>query len=251
MTLSFSHFLCQKINKMETTTEKFKLRLGIFVAAGLAILFGIIFFIGKQKNLFDETFQVKAMFKNIGGVQVGNHVRFSGINIGVIDDISILSDTSVQITMIIENKLKKFIKKDAIASVGSEGLMGDKLINIGHGNSNTESINNNYTLRTSEPVETDDILASLQVTGQNAEVISTQLSEILLRVNNGNGTLSRLIRDTTIAENLNQTIINLKSGTKNLDQNMEAAKGSILLRGYFKKKQREADKIKNQKANTK
>ena len=92
--------------------------------------------------------------------------------------------------------------------------MGDKLINIGHGNSNTESINNNYTLHSSEPVETDDILASLQVTGQNAEIISTQLSEILLRVNNGNGTLSRLIRDTTIAENLNQTIINLNSGTK-------------------------------------
>jgi phospholipid/cholesterol/gamma-HCH transport system substrate-binding protein len=236
---------------METSSEKFKLRLGIFVASGLLILFSIIFFIGKQKNLFDDTFQMKAMFKNIGGVQVGNHVRFSGINIGVIDDIAILSDTSVQITMIVENKIKKFIKKDAIASVGSEGLMGDKLINIGHGTFNSEPVTNNFIIRTSEPIETDEILASLQVTGQNAEIVSNQLAEILLRVNNGNGTLSRLIRDTTIAENLNQTIINLKSGSKNLDQNMEAAKGSILLRGYFKKKQREAEKVKNQKTNSK
>ncbi len=236
---------------METASEKFKLRLGIFVATGLAIMFGIIFFIGKQKNLFDDTFQMKAMFKNIGGIQVGNHVRFSGINVGVVDDISILSDTSVQITMIVENKIKKFIKKDAIASVGSEGLMGDKLINIGHGTFNSASVSGNFIMRTSEPIETDQILSSLQVTGQNAEIISNQLAEILLRVNNGNGTLSRLIRDTTIAENLNQTIINLKSGTKNLDQNMEAAKKSILFRGYFKKKQKEADKIKNQKANAK
>lgn len=227
---------------MENKDDKFKLRLGIFVAGGLAIMLAVLFYLGKQKNLFNSTFQLTTVYKDIGGLQVGNHVRFSGINIGSVELIEILNDTSVRVEMIVSSDVRKFIKKDAVASVGSEGLMGDKVINISHGTVNSEPVEKGFMIRSTEPVNTEAILATLQSTGENAEIATGELAEILYKINNGNGTLSRLIADSTIAENLDQTISNLKTGSKNLNQNMEAAKKSILFRGYFKKKEREAEK---------
>jgi phospholipid/cholesterol/gamma-HCH transport system substrate-binding protein len=89
-------------------------------------------------------------------------------------------------------------------------------------------------------------MASLQVTAANAEVITQQLAEVMTKINRGRGTLGRLIQDTTIAENLNQTIVNLKTGSKGLDENMKAAKHSFLFKGYFKKKAKAAEEKKEE-----
>jgi len=91
-------------------------------------------------------------------------------------------------------------------------------------------------------------MASLEVTAANAEVISQQLADIMSNINTGRGTLGRLIQDTTIAENLNQTIENLKTSSKGLDENMKAVKHNIFLKGYFKKKARDAEKLKEKAA---
>ena len=93
-------------------------------------------------------------------------------------------------------------------------------------------------------MESDAIMASLQVTAGNAEIISYQLAEIMLKINSGNGTLGRLIQDTVLAENLNQTMQNLKKSSKGLDENMEAVKHNILLKGYFNKKEKTQEKKK-------
>jgi phospholipid/cholesterol/gamma-HCH transport system substrate-binding protein len=93
-----------------------------------------------------------------------------------------------------------------------------------------------------EPVETDAIMTSLSVTAGYAEIISKQLAEIMVNINNGHGTLGRLIKDTTIAQNLGQTMLNLKNSSKGLDENMEAAKHNILLKGYFTKKTKAEEK---------
>ena len=87
-------------------------------------------------------------------------------------------------------------------------------------------------------------MASLQVTAGNAEIISHQLAEIMIKINSGNGTLGRLIQDSTIAENFNQTMVNLKKSSKGLDENMNAAKENFLLKGYFKRKEKAARKKK-------
>ena len=67
---------------------------------------------------------------------------------------------------------------------------------------------------------------------------------IMTKVNSGSGTLGRFIQDSTIAENINQTIVNLKKSSKGLDENMNAAKENFLFRGYYKRKEKEAEKIK-------
>ena len=98
-------------------------------------------------------------------------------------------------------------------------------------------------LDSKEPVEIDAIMESLQVTADNAAIISTQLAEIMININSGNGTLGRLIKDSTIAENINQTVNNLKKSSKGLDENMNAAKENFLFKGYYKRKEKEAEKI--------
>lgn len=223
---------------METHSQKFKVRLGLFILGGLALFVLTIFIIGKQKNLFDPVFKLTATFHNVGGLQVGNNIRFSGITVGTVELISIVNDSTVRVEMLIEKSVQKFIKSDCKVSIGSEGLIGDKLLVITQGGTEAQVAREGQKLSSSEPIETEAIMASLQVTATNAEIISQQLAEITKKINNGNGTLGRLIQDSTIAENINLTIKNLRKSSKGLDENMNAAKDNFLLKGYFKKKEK-------------
>ena len=229
---------------METHTQKFKVRLGFFIAGGLTLFVLAVFIIGKQKNLFNPVFKLTTTFYNVSGLQVGNNIRFSGINVGTVDNIYIINDSTVQIDMLIKRDVKKFIKTDCKVAIGSSGIIGDRILNITQGSSTAHMINEGQSLASAEPVETDAILASIKVTAVNAEIISLQLVNILLKINSGNGTLSRLIQDSTIAENLNQTMMNLKKSSKGLDENMQAAKHNFLFKGYFNKKAKDAEKKK-------
>lgn len=229
---------------MEPHSQKYKVRLGLFVAGGLAIFVLAIFIIGKQKNLFSPVFKLTTTFYSVSGLQVGNNIRFSGINVGTVDNIHIINDSTVRVDLMIRKEVHQFIKSDCEVAIGSEGLIGDKLLIITQGSNDAPLAKEGQELASTEPVETDAIMASLQVTAQNAEIITQQLAEIMTKINKGRGTMGRLIQDTTIAENLNQTIVNLKTSSKGLDENMKAAKHSILFKGYFKKKEKAAEEKK-------
>jgi len=228
---------------MDTHTQKFKIRLGLFVAGGLALFVIAVFIIGKQKNLFNPVFKITSTFHNVGGLQIGNNVRFSGINVGTVDNIVIINDSTVRTDLIIKEEVRKFIKSDCKVAIGSEGVIGDKLVTISQGSAEAPLVKEGQQLRSSEPVETDAIMAGLRVTVGNAEVITQQLAEIMTKINTGKGTLGRLIQDKTLAENLNKTVLNLKKSSKSLDENMTAAKHNFFLKGYFNKKaKKEAQK---------
>jgi phospholipid/cholesterol/gamma-HCH transport system substrate-binding protein len=227
---------------METHTPQFKVRLGLFVAGGLALFVLAIFIIGKQKNLFNPVFKLTTTFYNVSGLQVGNNIRFSGIVVGTVDNIGIINDSTVRVDMLIRKEVKQFIKSDSEVAIGSEGLIGDRLLVISQGSFDAPLAREGEQLESVEPVETDAIMLSLKVTAENAEVITRELAEIMTKINSGDGTLGRLIQDTTIARNIDQTIINLKKSSKGLDENMEAAKHNFLLKGFFNKKTRAAEK---------
>jgi len=230
---------------METKTEKFKIRLGLFVAGGIALFVVAIFMIGKQKNLFNPVFKLTSNFYNISGLQIGNNIRFSGINVGTVDNIYIINDSTVKVDMSIKKDVQKFIKSDCLVAIGSEGIIGDRLLIIMQGSNDAPLAKDGQKLMSVEPVETDAIMSSLQVTADNAAIISDQLAEIMIKLNSGNGTLGRLIQDSTIAENINQTIVNLKKSSKGLDENMNAAKENFFLKGYFNRKAKAAQKKKD------
>ena len=135
--------------------------------------------------------------------------------------------------MIIKREVQQFIKTDCQAAIGSEGIIGDRILIITQSNSDAQSVKDGQSIVSMEPIETDAIILSLHVTALNAEIISGQLAEIMTNINHGNGTLGRLIQDSSIAENMSQTILNLKKSSKGLDENMKAVKSNFLLKGYF------------------
>ncbi len=227
---------------MNTESNIFKFRLGLFVLVGILLFILAIFVIGRQKNLFRPVYKLSTTFYNVSGLQVGNNVRYCGINVGTVSTLKIINDSTISVDMLINKQYDGYIKNDCRVAISSEGLMGDRILVIHQGSATAPFAKDGIALTSFEPIETDAILASLDVSASNTEIITDQLAEILVKINKGNGTLGRLIQDEAMAEDINQTMKNLKSSSAGLNENMEAAKSNILLRGYYKKKEREAQK---------
>lgn len=212
---------------MDTHSQNFKVRLGLFIAGGLAFFVIAIFFIGKQQNLFNPVFRVTTNFYNVSGLQVGNSIRFSGINVGTVDNIRIINDTTVQVDMLIRRNVQQFIKADSEAGISSEGIIGDRVIIITQGSYQAPIVRDGQQIPSIEPIETDAIMVNLQTSAVNAETISKQLAEIMTNINSGEGTLGRLIQDSTIAENISQTLANFKKSSEGLDETIEITKENV------------------------
>ncbi len=217
-------------------------KLGLFISVGLILLTIGIYIIGSQKNLFNPVFRMKTIFTDVSGLKVGNNVRFSGINVGTIDNITITSDTTVQVEFIVQKEVQKFVRKDSRAGIGSEGLMGDKVLIITPGSNDSPQAAENDFIFSDKPTDMEEIMASVKISADNIEIITDQLARITYNINNGKGAIARLIKDDKFANQLNQTMSNLQEGSKSMTENMEAAKSNILLRGYFKKKKKEQEK---------
>jgi phospholipid/cholesterol/gamma-HCH transport system substrate-binding protein len=222
--------------------KNYKWKLGLFSIVVLVVAVGAIYYIGKQKNKFGSTVTVTARFKSVSGLKTGSNVLVGGIGVGTVDDIALVTDTTVEVSMIIQKGVEKFIKKDAKASIGSEGLMGDKVVILVPGSPDTSSVRNGDTLASLPPIETEAILASLKTSADNAAIITGNLADISYRISHGKGALGKLLRDTTLSTNLSSTMKNLNSSSKKLDENMEAAQHNFLLKGFFKKKDKEKKK---------
>jgi phospholipid/cholesterol/gamma-HCH transport system substrate-binding protein len=212
---------------MENHTPPFKARLGIFIVVGIAIFVMAIFIIGKQQNLFNPVFKITTNYYNVSGLQAGNTIRFSGIDVGIVDNIKIINDSTVQVDMLIKKNVQQFIKADSYANIGSEGIIGDRIIIITQGSTNSPMAEDGQHILSKEPIETDDIMKSLKTSAESAEVITLQLAEIMMNINSGQGTLGRLIQDSTIAENINLTIENFKKSSEGLDETIEVTKENV------------------------
>jgi len=217
---------------------KNNIKLGVFVVIGsLLLLFGI-YLIGKKQQLFNTTFVISSVFKDINGLQIGSNVRFAGINVGVVENITIIADTAVQIDLFINKSVKKFIKKDAKAIVGTDGLMGNKIVTLLAGSKNEKEIKENAFILAVVPVSIDEIIINLNVAVQNASLITENLAIITESIAEGKGTVGKLFMDTMMAAELQQTIINIKKGAGGFKDNMDAAGNNVLLRGLFNKKKK-------------
>ncbi len=212
---------------MDNYTPTFKARLGMFIFVGLSIFVIAIFFIGKQQNLFNPVFKVTTNFQNVSGLLVGNNIRFAGINVGIVDNITIINDSTVQVNLLIRRNVQQFIKSDSQAGIGSEGIIGERVLIISQGSSNAPIVQDGQHIQSKEPLETDMIMASLYTSASHAEVITNQLSQIMIDVNSGEGTIGRMIQDTTIAFNIAETIANFKKSSQELDETIEVTKQNV------------------------
>ncbi|MDI1316998.1 MlaD family protein [Flavobacterium sp.] len=205
---------------MEKTASQ-KIRLGIFVIAGLAFFILTIYFIGNKQQMFGSTEHLKVVFNNVGGLQLGNNVRYSGINIGTVRSIDIVNDSTISVDMQIDKSIFPHIKKDAIATIGSDGLVGSVIVNITPGKGTVGPVSPGDVLQSTNRIRTDDMLNTLSITNENAAQLTADLLKITNEINNGKGTVGVLIRDSIMANDLKETIHYLKLTSKKTSQTID------------------------------
>lgn len=199
---------------MSTNKTINNMKLGLFVFAGLTFLIFSLYMIGRNRNLFGSTFAISARFHNINGLMPGNNVRYSGIDVGTVDRIELVNDTAVLVTMLIDKSARGYIRKNAMASIGTDGLMGNKLITIKAMPGDAAAAIDGDEIQTRKPVETDEMLQTLNTTNENIAVISQNLREITGKLNSRNS-LWNFLADTLIVVDLKKAVSSIRVAGSN------------------------------------
>ena len=205
---------------MTTKTPMQNLKLGIFVVLGTLLLIIAAYLIGNEQSLFVKKFTVNAVFTNVNGLQVGNNVRFSGIDVGTVDNIEMINDSTIIVYMVINKKMKEHIRGDAIATIGSDGLVGSMLVNIVPGKGDASFIEDGARLKSYSKISSQDMLNTLSVTNENAALLTSDLLKVTQSLTKGKGALGRLLNDTLMANDLKETITNLKLSSNQVNRTL-------------------------------
>jgi phospholipid/cholesterol/gamma-HCH transport system substrate-binding protein len=225
-------------------------RLGAFIIATLAILVGGIFIIGSKQYLFSSTYRLKAQFDNVEGLDDGGDVRVGGVHTGTVRKIVLPRKPGEKVTVVMDlgKSTHQIIKQDSVASIETEGLLGNQYMAISVGSSGTADVRDGDTIASQPPLEMSDLLlkASGLLDGsqqaiQNATRATANLDSISAKIDRGQGTAGALVNDKQLYNNLEQTsssmrdtMVEAKAGVTDFQENMEAMKHNFFLRGYFK-----------------
>jgi phospholipid/cholesterol/gamma-HCH transport system substrate-binding protein len=191
-----------------------KTRLGIFVIISTILFVIAVYMIGQGRDMFKKTFTISSYFQNVNGLQNGNNVRYAGIDIGTVKAITMVNDSTIKVDMNIDEKIIMHIKKDAIATIGSDGLVGNMIVNIVPGKGTAAIIKNGDTIESFSKIGADDILSTLSVGSENAALLTVDLLKITNEILEGEGTIGLLLNDTVMAQDLKQSVYNLKTASK-------------------------------------
>ncbi len=214
---------------MQKSTSQ-KIKLGIMVLSGVLLFTIGVYLIGNNQSFFTKTFKISSVFKNVKGLRIGNNVRYLGIDAGNVEAIDIINDTTIRITMKIDMKTKSYIKKNAVAKISSDGLVGDMIVNIEPGFGSGSTIENNDEIKAFDPIATDEMLSTLSETNENAALLTAGILQITNSINSGKGTFGMLVNDKAVAQDIRIIIKNLKDATSRstiLMKNLEEASYSL------------------------
>ncbi|GAB3841159.1 MlaD family protein [Hymenobacter jeollabukensis] len=168
---------------MPVNTTSNHVRLGLFVLAGLGCLLAVLFLLGRQQNLFSRSLPVSADFRNVAGLLAGNNVRLGGITVGTVKRIQILNDSTVRVSMALNEEVRPFVRQNAVASIGTDGLVGNTIVNLTAGPGTARPVQAGDVLRTTAPASLDAMLGTLDVSNQNLAVITKGLREVTDKLN--------------------------------------------------------------------
>lgn len=201
-------------------------KVGMLVLAGLIFLILTLYMIGKNRNLFGSTFTIKAVLNNVNGLVPGNNVRFKGMDVGTVKAIQVENDTAILVIMTIDERMKRYIRQNAIATIGTDGLMGNKLININSDAGPSQPIKQGDVIQSRKPVETDEMLRTLNTTNNNIERITHNLYEISVKLNSSES-LWTLLSDTVITKDLKKAVVDFKQAGANTADVTATAKNLV------------------------
>jgi phospholipid/cholesterol/gamma-HCH transport system substrate-binding protein len=225
-------------------------RLGAFILSTLAILAVGVFIIGSKQYLFSSTYQLKTQFDNVEGLDAGGDVRVGGVHSGTVHSIVLPHKPGDKVTVIMDlgKSTHEIIKRDSVATIETEGLLGNQYLAISFGSPGTADVRDGDVIASQPPLEMSDLLqkASGLLDGSqqailNATRATANLDSISAKIDRGQGTAGALVNDKQLYTNLEQTsssmrdtMVEAQAGVTDFQENMEAMKHNFLLRGYFK-----------------
>lgn len=184
---------------------------------GLLFLILLLYMIGKNENLFGSTFRLRAQFGNVQGLTSGNNIRYAGIQVGTVKKVRILNDTLIEVVMLIETKMKDFIRKNAVVSIGTDGLMGNHVLNITPVAGTADLVGENDILPVKKMESMDDMMQTLAKTNEDVAVIASQLKNTVLWINNSTA-IWEILDDKTVPQHIRSSLINVRSATAKADR---------------------------------
>ncbi|MHA7128148.1 MlaD family protein [Algoriphagus namhaensis] len=188
---------------------------GIFVFIGIAILVTGILTLGGQQKKFVKAIELRAVFDDIGGLQTGNNIWFSGVKIGTVKQIKFYGDSQVEVIMNVEEAVVEFIRKDSKATLSSDGLIGNKIIVIYGGTTMAPPVENGDRLESVMPLDTDQMMETLQTNNENLVDITADLKLLTGKLAQGEGIVGAVMTDSLLAENFRSIIKNLSVASAN------------------------------------
>ncbi len=186
---------------------------GIFLAVGVVIFMVGVFTLGGQQKSFAKAVSVSAVFDDVSGLKKGNDIWFSGVKVGTISEVKFIGIQRVNVVMRIDEKIKGFIHTDASAKIGSDGLIGNKIVVIEGGSADAPAIANGTVLQAETALSTDDMLKTLQKNNVNLLAITADFKTLSHNILAGKGTLGTLLADSSMGMQLRATMRNLQATT--------------------------------------
>jgi phospholipid/cholesterol/gamma-HCH transport system substrate-binding protein len=239
-------------------------RLGAFIVATLAILVVGVFIIGGKQYMFTSTYRLKTEFASVVGLDTGAEVRVGGVHSGTVRSVQLPAKPSDKITvwMDLDRSSKNIIRKDSVASIQTEGLLGNEYIAISFGSAGSADVSSGDTIASVPPLviadlikKMDGILDSSQQALGNVTAATASIKSISAKVDDGEGTVGALVNDKKIYTQLDETtaglrdtVVKAQAGVTDFQEVMEATKKNFLVRGYFKNRgyENSADLVKNE-----
>ena len=201
---------------MKEVQNKRAIVVGIFIFFGIAILMAGILVLGGQRKTFEKTITLNAIFNDVGGLQKGNNIWFSGLKVGTVKRLKLLSQRQVEVEMRIEKHAEDFIRKDSKAKIGSDGLIGNRIVIVYGGSPNVPPVKAGDTLQTEVPINSAQMMNTLQESNKNLSAITTDFKEVSHRLANGEGTVGKLLTDDSMARQLAATAATLQMASANI-----------------------------------
>ncbi len=187
------------------------MNVGIFVVVGTILLVTALYLVGKQQHLFSKNIQLYSVFTDVSGLQLGNNVRYSGVNVGTVSKIEMTAEGEITVEMSVDEQASRFIKKDAVATIASDGLVGSMVVNLVPGENKAAKVvvsGDNIEVKTK--ITVDEILETFSKTNESAALITSDLAKITHKVVDGQGALGAILSDSLLENDLRRSIAALK-----------------------------------------
>ncbi len=198
---------------MAATENRKAITVGVFLALGLAIFVLGVFTLGGQQKSFEKSIHISAIFDDVAGLKKGNDVWFSGVKVGTISSIKFVGISQVNVLMKVDQNTQQYIHRNSGVRIGSDGLIGNKLIVIDGGSPRAPIVQDGDVLQAEKLLSTDDMLKTLQENNQNLLSITTDFKLLSHKILQGKGTVGALLADSTMGVQLRNSMRNLEAAT--------------------------------------